>query len=364
MQPFEVEFKQLNVRLSYNDLKLFLAIAQSLPPLTSSPSAPPTPSGNKVNNALVKQMLPLGYTKSEIRHQLFLNSNNHSSSEGDPAVREEGVEEGQGTGGKVEEVDTATGMKFTVGKIELSIRSVSVCLIDDSANRDVPLLELSFSHVQGVHDPWRRRGEAKAIVAGDYYNRHISAWEPVLEPWKLRLIWEKIAQYSTDLDSREAQDRMCLRLISSERLCVNITSSLIQLLNVTQSSWRQDLRRRLREEGGGTQLEDVRIKSHRRTGSGRSHDQSHDPMMSSQMERGLALLHSVRLVSETRQRSKFIPFLLRNSTGLCLQFATLTSVPSQVRDEREGRGSSFPTETTMVVTDFSTMSNPQQCDVF
>ncbi|CAI8000256.1 Vacuolar protein sorting-associated protein 13D [Geodia barretti] len=141
---------------------------------------------------------------------------------------------------------------------------------------------------------------------------------------------------------------MCLRLIceklknpdpnrfnsstvsaASERLCVNITSSLIQLLNVTQSSWRQDLRRRLREEGGGTQLEDVRIKSHRRTGSGRSHDQSHDPMMSSQMERGLALLHSVRLVSETRQRSKFIPFLLRNSTGLCLQFATLTSVPSQ-----------------------------------
>ena len=72
-------------------------------------------------DALVKQMLPLGYTKSEIRHQLFLNSNNHSSSEGDPAVREEGVEEGQGTGGKVEEVDTATGMKFTVGKIEVGI---------------------------------------------------------------------------------------------------------------------------------------------------------------------------------------------------------------------------------------------------
>ena len=72
----------------------------------------------------------------------------------------------------------------------------------------------------------------------------------------------------------------------------------------------------------------------RRTGSGRSHDLSHDPtspMMSSQVERGLALLHSVRLVSETRQRAKFIPFLLRNSTGLRLEFATLTSVPSQVR---------------------------------
>ena len=71
----------------------------------------------------------------------------------------------------------------------------------------------------------------------------------------------------------------------------------------------------------------------RRMGSGRSHDQSHDSSpISSRMERGLALLHSVRLVSETRQRSKFIPFLLRNSTGLRLQFATLTSVPSQVRE--------------------------------
>ena len=86
-------------------------------------------------------------------------------------------------------------------------------------------------------------------------------------------------------------------------------------------------------------------------------------MMSSQMERGLALLHSVRLVSETRHRSKFIPFLLRNSTGVRLQFATLTSVPSQVRDEREGRGGllsqlySPSTENTMVVTDL------QQCAV-
>ncbi len=30
----QVEVRQLNFRLSYNDIKLFLAIAQSLPPLT------------------------------------------------------------------------------------------------------------------------------------------------------------------------------------------------------------------------------------------------------------------------------------------------------------------------------------------
>ncbi len=48
------------------------------------------------------------------------------------------------------------------------------------------------------------------------------------------------------------------------------------------------------------------------------------------MERGLALLHSVRFVSQTRQRTRFVPFLLRNNTGLPLKFATLTSVPSKV----------------------------------
>ena len=68
--------------------------------------------------------------------------------------------------------------------------------------------------------------------------------------------------------------------------------------------------------------------------SGRSHDLSvrdHEGKpLPSRVERGLALLHSVRFVSQTRQRTKFVPFLLRNSTGLPLKFATLTSTPSEV----------------------------------
>ena len=69
--------------------------------------------------------------------------------------------------------------------------------------------------------------------------------------------------------------------------------------------------------------------------------------MSSRMEQGLALLHSVRLVSETRQRSKFIPFLLRNNTGLPLKILDthFSAIKGGVREggrgeegEREGRG--------------------------
>ena len=77
---------------------------------------------------------------------------------------------------------------------------------------------------------------------------------------------------------------------------------------------------------------------HRRTPSGRvlledgtavSEDASKNTALS-KMKQGLALLHSVRFVNETRQRMKFVPFLLRNSTGLPLTFATLTSAPSKV----------------------------------
>ena len=79
---------------------------------------------------------------------------------------------------------------------------------------------------------------------------------------------------------------------------------------------------------------------HRRTPSGRvlledgtavSEDAaSRNAAALSKMKQGLALLHSVRFVNETRQRIKFVPFLLRNSTGLPLTFATLTSAPSKV----------------------------------
>ena len=80
------------------------------------------------SDALVRQMLPLGYTKSEIRQQLFLNSNHHTSEGHMPAGQEKGkweVEEGQNGGEKMEDSGKEeTGQKFTVGKIEVSTNSI------------------------------------------------------------------------------------------------------------------------------------------------------------------------------------------------------------------------------------------------
>ena len=83
----------------------------------------------------------------------------------------------------------------------------------------------------------------------------------------------------------------------------------------------------------GPSAEDL-LRTHRRSASGRAlfeGGEGGEEKKVTTMERGLALLHSVRFVSVTRRRARFVPFLLRNNTGLPLKFATLTSVPSKVR---------------------------------
>ena len=68
--------------------------------------------------------------------------------------------------------------------LQINVGAVSICLIDDCVDHDVPLLDFSLADIRAEHNfSVVKKGRAKAMFAGDYYNRHISAWEPVLEPW-------------------------------------------------------------------------------------------------------------------------------------------------------------------------------------
>lgn len=136
-----------------------------------------------------------------------------------------------------------------------------------------------------------------------------------------------------------------------------MTSSLIHILRITQASWSQDLQQNKHISPSSSTPSQVGVattptaatstaellRTHQRTASGRMIKMAAsgeeldggggggvEERKVSTIEKGLALLHSVRFVSQTRQRMKFVPFLLRNNTGLPLKFATLTSVPSKV----------------------------------
>ncbi len=68
---------------------------------------------------------------------------------------------------------------------QVRVGSVSVCLIDDSVNRDVPLFDFSLADLQVEHHlQSTNQGVARGLFAGDYYNRGISSWEPVIEQWR------------------------------------------------------------------------------------------------------------------------------------------------------------------------------------
>ena len=107
---------------------------------------------------------------------------------------------------------------------------------------------------------------------------------------------------------------MCVPYLSpsaKHQLLLNVTSSLIQLLRTTLSSWSQDL--------FGSE-EQPPLASLQHTSS----------VKLSEMPRGLALLHSVGHLNQQSKRASFVPYLLRNNTGLPLTFAKMTSLPNVV----------------------------------
>jgi len=62
--------------------------------------------------------------------------------------------------------------------------SVSVCLIDDCQDADVPLAELVFADIYILHKFYpHSQGCSYFRLIGDYYNRALSGWEPAVEKW-------------------------------------------------------------------------------------------------------------------------------------------------------------------------------------
>lgn len=75
--------------------------------------------------------------------------------------------------------------------IELKCNFLSLCVIDDCRDADVPLLEIGVHTLELTQNCIENFGSAECVLSGDYYNRALSGWEPFLEPWKCMLSWQK-----------------------------------------------------------------------------------------------------------------------------------------------------------------------------
>uniref|UniRef100_A0A182NBT9 UBA domain-containing protein n=1 Tax=Anopheles dirus TaxID=7168 RepID=A0A182NBT9_9DIPT len=361
--------KQLCIRLSYHDVRMFRQMLESLPKQTKnardhrqqqqqqlerrisdsgysrggSMDSTGAITTLTVNSRAVEKLVHLGFRREDClvalercSHQLdeaalWLTQNKeprrhdenrpglmHSSSVGSAGSNAAG-----GGGG-------ASGGALNISAIELKSPCISICVIDDCRDADVPLVELSLSKLDLRQELGHRTepdaeatdpnvvavamdalaatfsghngGRMVGVFAVDYYNRVLSGWEPMIEPWKLEAKWGySLAIDTTAGDTSAASaggstgNRLNMRVESNDTLRLNLTSTLIDLFALVRDNWMQDY----------WNVETMEGKSSNGTTS-------------------------------FRQRAPFIPFAIKNDTGVRLWYTTLIS--SELVSSTRGRG--------------------------
>ena len=72
------------------------------------------------------------------------------------------------------------------------------------------------------------QGSAEFGLNIDYYNRLLSGWEPLVEPWLARLNW------------KIRNNKNCYTLTSMDILNLNITNPFIDLITSVLSNWKDE----------------------------------------------------------------------------------------------------------------------------
>ncbi|KAI6653552.1 vacuolar protein sorting-associated protein 13D [Oopsacas minuta] len=297
--PLHIEVQTVNTRLSYNDMKLFAAIFKSISSILHvhqmSSSSYETPENTMAESNVID---------SSTRPDIF-----------DSYVMVEKVPKAK----LREKSNEKKSEHSTFGEITVHINEFKLVLIDDCGNCDIPLGELNVDHlsvIQSLYPPYI--GHSNVKLATNYYNRNNSAWEPLVEPFKVTSEWKR------EIKSKLARGEEDVRypyytytLLSDEIILLNFTSSFLDILKDTQSSWGEDLTQSIDQQPLGLPM----------TGSMSNQGKLQSHGSATQLS-SLA----VRSISgfNFRKRKPFIPFRLENNTGLPLRFATLTKNPYKV----------------------------------
>nr|XP_043893555.1 vacuolar protein sorting-associated protein 13D isoform X3 [Solea senegalensis] len=338
----EIQFPALDIRLSYNDIQLFLAIAKSIP--TASTTLPPNSdetsktalssdsaatakdSFKQKTEALIEGQLTrlqdLGFRKEDCKRALILCKGqldqaatwlleNAESMAGRPRARSD---------------SGSSSHSAPLSGVEVKAESVCICFIDDCLDCDIPLAEFTFSRLYVLQRIGStQEGKASFILSGDYYNRELSGWEPFIEPWPCSLAWQQQAA------GRLHPPRLKMAIRAKQRLDINITSVLLEQYNTTKSSWIADYCREEEQSPQSSPMMPWMGSSVDPPSLGQSAPLAH---LRTRSTASLTCLeqhgHSRADVKLSKRRQPFVPYALRNHTGCTMWFATLTTTPTRV----------------------------------
>ncbi|XP_076596695.1 intermembrane lipid transfer protein VPS13D isoform X1 [Chaetodon auriga] len=335
----EIHFPALDIRLSYNDIQLFLAIAKSIPtastPLpsdsdtTTAPNIEPTATSQdsfrqKTETIIEGQLThlqDLGFRKEDCKRALI-----HCKGQLDQAATWL-LENAENMAGypRARADSGSSSHSAPLSGVEVKAESVCICFIDDCLDCDIPLAELTLSRLYVLQRIGSsQEGNTSFTLSGDYYNRELSGWEPFIEPWPCFLSWQQQAA------GRLHPPRLKMGIRAKQRLDVNITSVLLEQYNTTKSSWIADYCNAEEQTPQsspplawmGSSVDPPSFGqsvplAHLRTRSTASLTCFEQP------------IHS-RDVKLSKRRQPFVPYALRNHTGCTMWFATLTTTPTRV----------------------------------
>lgn len=264
--------KRLCIRLSYHDLKMFTQMLQSIPKQTKNAKSKDTASNSSMQ---IVKLSSLGFKTPDCERALEICD--HEVDEAALWLTQNAEPS------RVISQQSLTVNPLDINSIFLRASSISICVIDDCLDADVPLLEVSLSHIEFSQETSEPRnngngsfkaGNLKGTFSSDYYSRDLSGWEPLLEPWKCCVSW------SYSLGSGIQRNRLQLRVTSDDLLKLNITTTVINLFDLVHKNWMQDYY--------GAQ-------------------------------------NSSQLIKTYRPRVPFVPFAIKNDSGVTLWFTTLIS---------------------------------------
>ncbi|XP_030661823.1 vacuolar protein sorting-associated protein 13D isoform X1 [Nomascus leucogenys] len=350
----EIQLQALDIRLSYNDVQLFLAIAKSIPEQASAAVpdsvAPESdsigsylPGASRVGEEIregtrhtldpvlelqLARLQELGFSMDDCRKALLVCQGQLKKAASWLFKNAEPLKS-LSLASTSRDSPGAVAAPLISG-VEIKAESVCICFIDDCMDCDVPLAELTFSRLNFLQRVRTSpEGYAHFTLSGDYYNRALSGWEPFIEPWPCSVSWQQQAA------SRLHPPRLKLEAKAKPRLDINITSVLIDQYVSTKESWMADY-----------------CKDDKEIESAKSEDwmgSSVDPPCFGQSlplvylrTRSTASLtnleHQIyaREVKTPKRRQPFVPFALRNHTGCTLWFATLTTTPTRAALSHSG----------------------------
>lgn len=284
----EVSAVNLNLRLSYYDMTMFMKIFESIKrQIAVQPKSSPVVE-TIYSKADIDCLVMLGFSASDCENALTIcegNVNDAALWLTQYATPKPDVQFGSNTS-YVAEMNTQKKVNLT--SAEVRITSCNLCIIDDCRDADIPIFEFNFSDIMFVHKllvcP---EGTGNFTFSSDYYNRALSGWEPVIEPWKCCIKWKIQASKS------KPGKKMTCSVSSVDAINLNITSSLIDLYNTVKKNWTEDYLHL------NTRNKEVALTETQSPGC-------------------------------YRRRLPFMPFALKNNTGCKLWFSTqITSAEDQ-----------------------------------